>query len=124
MVSRCRTFTRYVCPSLGPHTLLCLTTSLCLPHAFLQALNAFFQWLERTAATSNAPPTLPPELQNIDQLKVLLDTLPDYHGEETQPSYVLAIPCRPIVDGLSSMGFAPGLTVPCGSQLVSGHGNR
>jgi hypothetical protein len=44
---------------------------------------------------------LPVELRNLDQLKVLLDTLPDYHSEDEQPSYVLAIPCRPIVIGLS-----------------------
>ena len=48
------------------------------------------------------PPQLPAELANLDQLKVLLDALPDYHADVEQPSYVLAIPCRPIVIGLST----------------------
>jgi hypothetical protein len=55
----------------------------------------------------HALPPLPAELSNLDQLKVLLDTLPDYDPEDNQPSYVLAIPCRPILVGLSAL--LPGL---------------
>ena len=78
---------------------------------FYQALNAFFQWLAQAEAVpgSAALAALPAELQNVDQLKVLLEALPDYPAEEVQPSYVLAIPCRPIVMGLSTL--FPGL--PC-----------
>ena len=46
---------------------------------------------------------LPQQLANLDQLKVLLDALGDYHAEDEQPSYVLAIPCRPVVVGLASL---------------------
>ena len=67
----------------------------------------FFQLLARE--TQQSLPQLPPQLQNLDQLKVLLDTLPDYHSTDEQPSYVLAIPCRPIVIGLSVV--LPGLPV-------------
>ena len=49
----------------------------------------------------HAAQRLPAELINLDQLKVLLDALPDYIPDEPQPSYVLAIPCRPIVSGLA-----------------------
>lgn len=46
---------------------------------------------------------LPAELANLDQLKVLLDALPDYHAEDEQPSFVLAIPCRPVLSGLKQL---------------------
>lgn len=71
-----------------------------------QGLQTLFQLLSQQQQTA---PQLPPELRNLDQLKVLLDTLPDYHSEDEQPSYVLAISCRPIVVGLSVA--LPGL--PC-----------
>ena len=48
-------------------------------------------------------PDVPAELSNLDQLKVLLDTLPDYHADDDMPSYVLAIPCRPIVVALGGL---------------------
>lgn len=35
--------------------------------------------------------------------QVLLDTLPDYHLEDEQPSYVLAIECRPVVCALARL---------------------
>ena len=65
----------------------------------------------------------PAELQNIDQLKVLLDTLPDYHGEET----AVLRSCDSLqthrrwaeLDGLCSWSHCA-LREP----LVSGHGNR
>lgn len=53
---------------------------------------------------------LPAELQNLDQLKVLLDTLTDYHPDDEQPSYVLAIACRPILAGLRAA--MPGSPLP------------
>ena len=68
-----------------------------------QALRTFFELLSQAKATQTAPPQLPPELANLDQLRVLLDALPDYHADDEQPSYVLAIPCRPIVVGLSAL---------------------
>ena len=74
-----------------------------------QGLQTFFQLLAQAESTSAAPPQLPPELSNVDQLRVLLDALPDYHADDEQPSYVLAIPCRPIVVGISAL--VP--TMPC-----------
>ena len=35
--------------------------------------------------------------------QVLYETLPDYHPDDTQPSYVLAIPCRPLVVALAAL---------------------
>ena len=75
----------------------------------VQALQTFFQLL----AQAEAAPQLPSELANLDQLKVLLDALPDYHADDEQPSYVLAIPCRPVLIGLSSL--LPGL--PCLAEV-------
>lgn len=79
-----------------------------------QALQTFFHQLALAEAAAQsgqaselAVPKLPAELSNLDQLKVLLDALPDYFPEDEQPSYVLAIPCRPIVAGLNAM--MPGL---------------
>ena len=66
---------------------------------FYQTLQSFLQLVEQQQPL----PQLPPQLRNLDQLKVLLDTLPDYHSGDEQPSYVLAIPCRPIVVGLCSV---------------------
>ena len=71
---------------------------------FQQALRTFFEHLP---GAQQAGVVLPEELSNLDQLKVLLDALPDYHAEDEQPSYVLAIPCRPVLLGLSSL--LPGL---------------
>ncbi len=76
---------------------------------FQQALQTFFELVAHPQAAAQ----LPAELRNLDQLKVLLDTLPDYHSEDEQPSFVLAIPCRPIVVGLSIV--LPGL--PCFSSV-------
>ena len=42
-----------------------------------------------------------PELPATRQ--VLFETLPDYHPDDPQPSYVLAIPCRPIVVALATL---------------------
>ena len=71
---------------------------------FQTALNTFFQMLAQADVQQpGVPPQLPAELANIDQLRVLLDTLPDYDPEDNQPSYVLAIPCRPILVGLSTV---------------------
>lgn len=35
-------------------------------------------------------------LSNLDLIKVVLDTLPDYCQTDQCPSYVLGIPCRPV----------------------------
>lgn len=35
-------------------------------------------------------------LSNLDQIKVVLDTLPDYCQTDQCPSYVMGIPCRPV----------------------------
>lgn len=73
-----------------------------------QALQTFFQMLAQAETQQPyAPPQLPAELANLDQLKVLLDALADYDPEDNQPSYVLAIPCRPILVGLTAL--LPGL---------------
>ena len=79
-------------PNLTPPTIEGLSVQ-----NFQQALQTFFELIAHPQVTAQ----LPVELRNLDQLKVLLDTLPDYHSEDEQPSYVLAIPCRPIVIGLS-----------------------
>ena len=71
---------------------------------FQQALRTFFDHLPEAQASGVA---LPEELSNLDQLKVLLEVLPDYPCDDAQPSYVLAIPCRPVLLGLSSL--LPGL---------------
>ena len=68
-----------------------------------QALRTFFELLSQAKATQTAPPQLPPELANLDQLRVLLDALPDYHADDEQPSYVLAIDCRPVVCALARL---------------------
>ena len=34
---------------------------------------------------------------------MLLDTLPDYHVDDEQPSYVMAIPCRPVLVALAQL---------------------
>lgn len=39
----------------------------------------------------------------LHRWQVLLDTLPDYHAEDEQPSYVMAIECRPIVVALANL---------------------
>lgn len=69
-----------------------------------QALKTFFDMLAQAEMQElQTPPQLPAELANLDQLKVLLDALPDYDPEDTQPSFVLAIPCRPVLVGLSAV---------------------
>jgi len=74
--------------------------------SFQEALKCFFETLQRPDA---ADLQLPYELSNLDQLKVLLETLPDYHAEDEQPSYVMAIECRPVVKALAKLmpSFAP-----------------
>jgi len=67
---------------------------------FQRALRTFFELLPE-AQRSGA--VIPAELSNFDQLKVLLDTLPDYHPDEQQPSYVMAIPCRPVLVALAQL---------------------
>ena len=91
-------------PNLTPPTIEGLTVQ-----DFQEALRTFFEVLARAEAQCMPPPMLAPQLANLDQLKVLLDALPDYHADDEQPSYVLAIPCRPIVVALSAL--LPGL--PC-----------
>ena len=44
-----------------------------------------------------------PVCRPTTQLKVLLDTLPDYPLDEQQPSYVMAIPCRPVLIALAQL---------------------
>ena len=73
---------------------------------FQQALRTFFDHLPEAQAYQSGV-ALPEELSNLDQLKVLLEVLPDYPCDDAQPSYVLAIPCRPVLLGLSSL--LPGL---------------
>uniref|UniRef100_A0A7S0J439 Uncharacterized protein n=1 Tax=Calcidiscus leptoporus TaxID=127549 RepID=A0A7S0J439_9EUKA len=65
---------------------------------FQQALQSFFELLPQAYAAGQS---LPPELSNLDQLQVVLETLPDYHPEDEQPSYVLAVECRSIVRQLA-----------------------
>jgi len=65
-----------------------------------QALQTFFEALPAAQAAGQS---LPIELSNLDQLKVLLDTLPDYHADDDQPSYVMAIECRPLVVALAKL---------------------
>ena len=81
---------------------------------FQQALQTFFHMLVNAEQQGNGVPQLPAELANLDQLKVLLDALPDYHADDEQPSYVLAIPCRPIVVGLCAL--VP-TSMPCFSSI-------
>ena len=81
---------------------------------FQEALQTFFEQINAQAEV----PQLPPELSNLDQLKVLLDALADYHADVEQPSYVLAIPCRPVVLGLSSMGLTCLASVEWGSLIT------
>ena len=69
---------------------------------FNAALQAFFDVL-LASATPTAPVAVPPALGNFDQLGVVLETLPDYHPEDEQPSYVLAIECRPIARELAQL---------------------
>ena len=85
-------------PNLTPPTIEGLTVS-----NFQHALHVFFDLLAQSEAASVAQEQLPQQLANLDQLKVLLDALGDYHAEDEQPSYVLAIPCRPVVVGLASL---------------------
>ena len=73
---------------------------------FQCALGRFFELLPPDAA-DQPNLQLPAELANLDQLKVLLDALPDYPPEDSQPSYVLAIPCRPVLMGLYELGASP-----------------
>ena len=68
--------------------------------AFRHALRLFF---DRLPAAVTAGQMLPPELANTDQLTVLLDVLPDYPPYDPQPSYVMAIECRPIARALASL---------------------
>lgn len=90
-------------------------------------LRTFFELLPEA---QRAAVTIPAELANLDQvsqqlcfcarhahyldffecsrrsshqLKVLLDTLPDYHLDDEQPSYVMAIPCRPVLVALAQL---------------------
>ena len=85
---------------------------------FQQALQTFFHMLVNAEQQGNGVPQLPAELANLDQLKVLLDALPDYHADDEQPSYVLAIPCRPILVGLSSLGVIQSGTINWGSVMT------
>ena len=85
-------------PNLTPPTIEGLTVQ-----DFLEALRTFFEVLARAEAQCMPPPMLALQLANLDQLKVLLDALPDYHADDEQPSYVLAIPCRPIVVALAAL---------------------
>ena len=115
-------------PNRTPPTIEGLTVG-----SFQQALQSFFDVLPQAEAAGQS---LPPELSNLDQLRaraararayrvwvhrphthlsrhrplpqVLLDTLPDYHLEDEQPSYVLAIECRPVVCALARL--MPGAT--------------
>ena len=49
---------------------------------FQQALQAFFELVPQARSAGH---TLPVELANLDQLKVLYETLPDYHPDDPQP---------------------------------------
>ena len=86
--------------------------------AFQQALTTFFELLAQ-AQSSQQVLQLPHELANVDQLKVVLDVLPDYYADDEQPSYVLAIPCRPIVVGLSALVNLPVLASTNWGNLVA-----
>ena len=76
---------------------------------FQQALAIF---LDGVPEEQQAIAQLPPELANLDQLKVLLETLSDYHAEDEQPSYVLAVPCLPVLEALRR--FLPADTLSYG----------
>lgn len=80
-------------PNLTPPTIEGLTVG-----SFQQALQSFFELLPQAVGQP-----LPAELSNLDQLKVLLDTLPDYHSTDVQPSYIMAIECRPVVKALAKL---------------------
>ena len=60
-------------PNLTPPTIEGLSVQ-----NFQQALQTFFELIAHPQVTAQ----LPVELRNLDQLKVLLDTLPDYHSED------------------------------------------
>lgn len=64
---------------------------------FHLALQQFFQLLPQFEASGTQ---LPADLANVDQLKIILDTLPDYPMFDLQPSYVMGLPCRPVVVAL------------------------
>ena len=83
--------------------------------------------VQQGAQPDQLPSQLPPALSNLDQLKVLLDALPDYHADDEQPSYVLAIPCRPILIALSSSAILnpsawPNINWPSLMNEVAGDG--
>eukprot|EP00327_Prymnesium_parvum_P006443 CAMPEP_0182813992 /NCGR_PEP_ID=MMETSP0006_2-20121128/9623_1 /TAXON_ID=97485 /ORGANISM="Prymnesium parvum, Strain Texoma1" /LENGTH=158 /DNA_ID=CAMNT_0024940101 /DNA_START=230 /DNA_END=703 /DNA_ORIENTATION=- len=83
-------------PNLTPPTIEGLTVV-----EFQQVLRTFLvEVLPNTAALGI---TIPAELANLDQLKVLLEALPDYHPDDEQPSYVMAIPCRPVLVALAQL---------------------
>lgn len=92
-------------PNRTPPTIEGVTVS-----EFSAVLTSFFELLPQAEQSGVV---LPPELTNIDQLSVLLEALPDYCQEDEQPSYVLAIPCRPVVLALSQL--IP--SIPCWSHV-------
>lgn len=75
-------------PNLTPPTIEGLHVS-----DFQRALQMFFDLLPEAQRSGVV---LPPALSNLDQLQVLLEALTDYHADDEQPSYVMAIPCRPV----------------------------
>lgn len=60
---------------------------------FQFCLEVFFSLLPQLITSGGA---VPAALQNLDQLKIILDTLPDYCQTDQCPSYVMGIPCRPV----------------------------
>ena len=86
-------------PNLTPPTIAGLTVA-----GFQEAMRAFFELLPQAQASGVV---LPAELGNLHQLKVVFETLGDYHLDDEQPSYVMAVPCRPVVVALSAL--IPGL---------------
>ncbi|KAJ1637070.1 hypothetical protein T492DRAFT_954804 [Pavlovales sp. CCMP2436] len=72
---------------------------------FQRCLEVFFSLLPQLLHAGQ----LAPALSNFDQLKIVLDTLPDYYPTDQCPSYVLGIPCRPVLRALQqvTMNGAP-----------------
>jgi hypothetical protein len=60
---------------------------------FHACIEMFFSLLPQPQAA------LPEALSNLDQLKLVFETLPDYCPSDQCPSYVMGIPCRPVRRG-------------------------
>lgn len=96
-------------PNLTPPTIEGITVA-----EFQRVLTSFFELLPQAEQQGVQ---LPPPLANVDQLRVLLDALPDYFPDDEQPSYVLAVPCRPVLVALSQL--IPNFPLSCTVDWVA-----